>query len=198
MSPARKYLLTGFIRCGRCDGRMFASPRGDGAGRYVCRLQPGYANCGKMSVKAEPVEALVLELLVAAVGDAALAEALEARGERDDGLAAAIRRDEESLETLAKDFYVDKILSREEFLPTRAELTSRLETNRARLAKRDGRGGLSGFVGDGATLRQAWAKGSLEWRRSVLGALLDRVIIAPGKAGRVAVDPDRVKPTWRY
>jgi DNA invertase Pin-like site-specific DNA recombinase len=197
-SPARKYLLTGYIRCGRCGGRMFASPRANNVAAYVCRLQPGYENCGKMSVKAEPVEALVFEMLVAALDDEALAVAMASRGEQDDGLADALKRDQRSLEELTNDYYVDHRIGREEFFVARAGLEKRLEANRLRLARRDGRGVLVGFIGEGSSLRRAWEKGTLDWRRSVVGALLDRVIIEPGRAGRNAMNPDRVKPVWRY
>ena len=105
---------------------------------------------------------------------------------------------EASLAELSSDFYVDHRISREEFFAARAGLEKRLEGNRLRLARRDGRGVLAGFVGEGGTLRRAWESGSLDWRRAVVGALLDRVVIEPGKAGRNAVDPQRVKPIWRY
>lgn len=41
-SPARRYLLTGFIRCGRCEGRMSAHMRANHTGQYVCQRAPGY------------------------------------------------------------------------------------------------------------------------------------------------------------
>ena len=195
---ARKYLLTGYIRCAKCGGRMFASPRGDKARRYVCRLQPGEPNCGQMSITSVPVEELVFEMIVAALDSPALAEAMESRGEADDGLTEAVRRDSQSLEELAADYYGEHRISREEFMAARSVLEKRLEANRSRLARRDGRGLLGTLVGDSGAVRRAWEGGSLEWRRSVVGALLDRVVIEPGRPGRRPFDPDRVKPVWRY
>ena len=197
-SPARRYLLTGFMRCGRCDHRMAGHVGSDGHRRYVCGKQPGYPNCGRMSIRTEPVDDMVREMLMVAVDDTALAEALHARGDQDDGLLEAIRRDEGSLETLSRDFYVEQILTREEFLAARDGLVTRLEANRTRLSRRDGRGAVGTFLGRGETLRQAWEAGSNDWRRSVVGALLDHVVILPGLPGRIASNPDRVKPVWRY
>jgi len=197
-SPARTYLLTGYLRCGRCGGRMAAHARLDNARRYVCRRAPGYPNCGAMSVKAEPVEELVKELLAVAVDDSALRAALEARGEQDDGLVESVRTDEGRLEALSRDFYADALISREEFLAARRELMARLEAGRTRLARRNGSNVLGGFLGDGEALRRAWDAGSLEWRRAVIGALLDHVEILPGRAGRLPFDPNRVRPIWRY
>jgi DNA invertase Pin-like site-specific DNA recombinase len=197
-SPARRYLLTGYVRCGRCQGRMHAHARPDGARRYVCMKAPGYPNCGSMSVTADALEELVKELLIVAVDDAALGEALRTRDEQDDRLTETVRRDEERLEELSRDFYVDRLISKEEFLASRRELAARLEGNRARLAKRSGAGLLGRFLGEGETLRAAWDTGSLEWRRSIVGALLESIVIQPGSAGRRALDPRRVQPVWRY
>ena len=199
VGTARKYLLTGIVRCGLCGERMKGSKRSDESPRYVCRKEPGYLQCGRLSTLALPVEALVLEMLIVALDDGALAEALAARGEQDDGVLAAVRQDEQALEALANDFYVEQLVSREEFFVARAGLTKRLEANRQQLARREARGAIGAFVGAGEGLREAWAKGTLDWRRAVVSSLLDRVLIMPAtKKGRVAFDMERVKPIWRY
>ena len=137
-------------------------------------------------------------MLVAALDDAALADAMQNRGQEDLGLTDAVRRDEESLEALSTDFYADKLITREEFFAARQAIQKRLEGNRGKLTRRNGHSVLAGFIGEGSTLRNAWENGSLDWRRAVVGALLERVVIGPGRAGRNAVDPERVKPVWRY
>ncbi len=197
-SPPRKYLLTGLMTCGRCGGRMSAHARGDASRRYVCQKAAGAANCGKMSIKAEPVEELVAEMVFVAVDDEALRAALAAKGEQDDGLVEAVRRDERALEELARDFYVEKLVSREEFFAARDGLNRRLEGNRVKLAKRERTNVLGRFAGEGGALRTAWESGSLEWRRAIVGAVLDYVTILPGEPGRKAVDPARVSVQWRY
>ena len=197
-APARKYLLTGMIRCGLCGGRMSAHARSDRARRYLCQKTPGVPRCGRLSTLAEPVDALVAELILNAVDDTALRNVLHARGQQDDGLVDAVRRDEERIETLSRDFYLDNAITREEFFAAREGLVKRLESNRAKLAQRDSRSVLGRFIGDGSTLRQAWDAGSLEWRRSVVGALLDHIEILPGRPGRLPFDPGRVRPVWRY
>ena len=85
-----------------------------------------------------------------------------------------------------------ELVTREEFFAARGELVKRLE---AKLAKRDRRGALGAFVGDSGQLRRAWEAGSLEWRRSIVGALLDHVVISstPVK-GRQPFDVSRVRP----
>ena len=178
---------------------MFASQRANGIRAYVCRKTPGTQACGSMSIVAETLEAFVLELLLAAIDEQALATALKGRETKDDGLLETVRQDEVALESLASDFYVERLLSREEFFSARASLQSRLEENRAKLARRQGGGVLAPFLGKSVDLRQVWERSSLDWRRSFVGALLDRVIIQPATIrGRSAWDPSRIQPVWRY
>jgi hypothetical protein len=176
---------------------MYASRRVDTVRRYVCLKTPGTPGCGKTSTKAEPVEELVTEMVFATVDGPELKASFESRGESEDGLFEALGRDEQSLEALAKDFYADHLLSREEFLAARTALNERLEANRMKLAKRSSRGALGPFVGNAGLLRETWKTASLEWRRSIIGALLERVEISPGRPGRLPFDAGRVEPIWR-
>ena len=196
--PATVGLLTGFIRCALCGTRMYSSRRSDQARRYVCRQTPGTAGCGKTTTRAEPLEELVAELVFAVVDDAGLRATVEAKGERDDGLFAALRADEEAIELLAKDYYAERLLSREEFMAARATLSARLEANKVKLAKRTGDSAIGRFMGHGGLLRESWATANLDWRRAVIGALLERVELLPGQAGRLPFDPARVRPIWKY
>ncbi|MBI5948582.1 MAG: hypothetical protein HY875_10645 [Chloroflexi bacterium] len=136
--------------------------------------------------------------LIVAADDAALREQLLARESVDDGLIDAIRRDELALEMLSRDFYVERLVSREEFLAARGDLSARLKTNRLRLAKASRTRVLGDLVAGGSVLGRAWETGSLEWRRSVVGALLEQVVIRPGQPGRRPFDPGRVKLVWKH
>ena len=103
------------------------------------------------------------------------------------------------MEALANDFYVEQLVSREEFFSARSSLTKRLDANREKLARRDRRGVLGQFVGAGQSLRAAWAEASLDWRRAIVAALLERIEIAPAtEKSRKPFDPNRVRPIWRY
>jgi DNA invertase Pin-like site-specific DNA recombinase len=196
-SPVRSYLLTGLVRCGRCGARLRSHKSGKDVPRYVCTTVPGTSACGKLSARADAVDNVVAEMLFLAVDGQALTAALQWRGDPDEGVVEAIRSDEESLETLSKDHYVDRLISRQEFMAARGELNRRLETNRAKLAKRTKTNVLRQFAGGGEVLRAAWEVGSLQWRHSIVAALLDHVEIAPGSPGRRPLDPRRVRPVWR-
>ena len=197
-APARRYLLNGLLRCGRCTGRMRSHLHTGDVRRYICEKRPGYVNCGSMSVRADDVEDLVRQMLIAAVDDGGLRKAILSQDAHDDGLLDAVRQDELSLEVLSKDFYVEQLLSRDEFLAARGDLNSRLETNRTRLAERSRSRVLGELVTGQTALQDAWELKSVEWRRSVVGALLEKVMILPGQPGRRPFDPARVQPVWRY
>ena len=61
---ARRYLLSGFLVCGRCGKKLVARPAGDRRRRYVCASGPNFGGCGKTGRLAEPVEQLVAEWVV--------------------------------------------------------------------------------------------------------------------------------------
>jgi len=195
---ARRYVLSGFLRCGRCGERLLARPRPDHVRRYVCVLQTGHPSCGKMAVLAEPVERLLYEMVAQVLDHEALGAALSIRSAEDDGLAQKIAADDAALATLNNDFYVERMLSREEYVTARATLTGRIDANRAAAAKRDGRSVIGKFIGGGGQFQAAWEAGSLDWRRAVIGALIDHIVIESAVKGRNFFEPGRVKPVWRF
>ena len=197
---ARSYLLTGMLRCGLCEQPLVARPRGDGVRRYVCGRQPGNRNCGKVARLAEPVEEVVRESLFVALDGVDLREYMDqSNGDQTDELAEAIRVDEETQQELSRDYYVDKKIGRAEFFAARDSLVGRIESNRRDLAQANGHGLLNTVVGAGETVREQWNERSLDWRRAVLGAVIDSVVIEPAPIkGRTAFDPSLVKIVWKF
>lgn len=102
------------------------------------------------------------------------------------------------MQSLSNDFYVQGLISREEFLGARRSLNDRLEANKIRFARQTSKGAVEAFIGQGLILRKAWDERSLDWRRSLVAALLEHVEILPGKAGRLPFNPERVRLLWRY
>jgi site-specific DNA recombinase len=195
---SRSYLLSGFLRCGRCGVNLVARPTGEKVRRYVCARQPGRGACGKLARVAEPVEETVTEMVFVALEDADLSGFVRGRERKNlETLQQNIRDDETALEALAQDFYVDRIIERGEFLSARDAIEKRLAKNRARAAD-DRRHGVLGELMAGAKLRELWPTKSLDWKRAVLGVVLDHVVIEPAQAGRNKFDPTKIKPVWRF
>src|SRR3954454_7105933 len=59
----RRYVLSGLLRCGRCGGKLFASPR-ENSRRYVCLPGPDHGGCGRLTVVAEPLEHMLVEAVL--------------------------------------------------------------------------------------------------------------------------------------
>lgn len=194
---SRSYLLSGFLRCGHCDATLIARPRQDKSRRYVCARRPGYEACGKLARMAEPIEDIVTEMLFSALEDADLSGYLRGRQRQDMRLLEeSIRADVWALEGLTQDHYVNRIIDRGEFLSARSSIEERLRDNRRRTAE-DREQSVLGVLMAGAELRKIWPGKPLDWKRSVLGIIIDHVTIMPAVKGRNVFDPSLVEPIWR-
>jgi site-specific DNA recombinase len=197
---ARRYLLTGFIRCALCGQRLHARPRGDKRRCYVCASGPGFDGCGKIRVLSEPLEEMVASMVAEAVDTPRLAAAIarERRvlnGEKD--LVRSVSGDEEQLEQLARD-WAEKRITRPEWLAARSSIEHRLETTRTRLSRERRTLALDGYVGRPGALSRAWETLDLDKRRAVIGEIVDRVEVGAAVKGRNRFDPDRVRVMWRF
>jgi len=195
-----KYLLTGMLRCAKCGERLYVRRRsGDRVRRYGCEKRPGDVACGGVHIIAEPLDAHVTDTVLEYLDSPALASALEAHERKADTVDLdALRADETALEELSRDYYTERMLSRAEYLAARDTLEGRIKAARAKLARTNGTGPLRAVAGLGTNLRAAWSQEPLDWRRQVLSAVVDRIVIGPAVRGRNAFDPARVSIEWRY
>ena len=54
----RRYLLSGMLRCGKCDHRLYSSARKESR-RYVCKNGPDHGGGGRVAIGGAPVGELV-------------------------------------------------------------------------------------------------------------------------------------------
>lgn len=193
---ARSYLLSGFLRCGHCGEPLIARPDAkNGLRRYVCAKRPGSAACGKLARMAQPVEETVVEAVCVRLDGVSLAEYMQDPESEPDGVHDAIRADEQELIDLARDF-AERRFTRAEYFTMRDVIEARLKANRGALSKRAGKAMLAHVAG-GDRLRERWSNESLEWRRAVLAAVIDTVVILPAVKGNNRFDPRLVDIRWR-
>jgi site-specific DNA recombinase len=195
-SRARRYLLTGFLTCHSCGRAMVARPRADKVRRYVCASGPMFGGCGKTYILAEPAEQLISMMVVEAIDSPRLTSAvLGATGQGRDAVAVgAIRADEAALEDLARDRYVERVISHSEFLAARQDLEGRIAANRRTLASTARSAALASVAGKANDL---WPDLDFDRRRSVIGAMVDRVVVGPGRRGFNHFDGSRLEVGWR-
>jgi len=197
---ARSYLLSGILHCGHCGRPMLGHRDDHGVLRYLCLAKP--RGCGRTTIKGEPADTLVRDMVLTAIDSHELGQALHDR-EQDAAAAAEadrLRADELALEELARDYYAEHRIGRAEYLAARDLLEARIAAARKRQTRRNGSGLLAGLAGSGELARRAWEAGDLEWRRALIGAIVERIDVCAAVRGRNAFDPMRLVGGfhWRY
>lgn len=197
------WLLTGLLRCGWCGavlvGNTDASSRGEAPRRrYVCRKAPGYNGCGRLTIKAEPVEELLGRIVVERLQDVDARRGAvpmeDDSGEQEELDAIAARRVEVA-ESYAEDG--DKA-SKDASM---AALRRREQEVEARLAAkhRDGPSPLA-FVVEEGLVGKAWGDLLLPQQQRVLRALIEHVAVGPATTrGSTRFEASRITDgiTWR-
>jgi hypothetical protein len=194
--PKRRSMLTGLVYCGTCGEKMTRSSVGKRAGRsvviYRCtNYGPGKGNCGRVSIRADQLEPIVVEATMSYVDTVRLAD-LISEGSPDlsvmsKELAKLDRRDDD----LAKSFAKGKT-SRRLFELTQREIEEQRTHIRKRLNTQARHSTLSTFAGKPGALRAAWDALSVDQRRTVIGEALHRVTIRPAQKGGWQFDPTRI------
>jgi site-specific DNA recombinase len=188
-------LLSGMLRCSRCGATLRASRRGDGTRRYMCEKQPGHEGCGRVAIKAQPLEELLVEDVFHLVDDARLARAITRKPRAGPGPARHLADVEQRLDDLARDFG-EGTISRREWLAARGTLERRAAGLRSELVTDTDDAVMQPYRSRGA-LRAAWPNLDLERKRAILAVLIDHVVIHPGTPGRHAFESERAEPIWR-
>ncbi|HEX9993904.1 MAG TPA: recombinase family protein [Acidimicrobiales bacterium] len=198
--PRRAYLLTGGLSvCGECGAPLSAAPRHERTGykrAYACKKER-HGGCGGVSVLADSLEELVVDLVLAAFDSPEFVAAVrraEAGGE-DEAVLASIREDEARLDDLGR-MWADGQIDQRGWVAASERINARLVESRARLARIAKRP--ASAIGDPAVLRAAWPDMSLDRQRSVIGTIVKAVVLHRADRPRTRFNPDRVEIRWRY
>jgi site-specific DNA recombinase len=194
----RRYLLSGLLRCGRCGGKLYASPRATSR-RYVCLSGPDHGGCGRLTVVALPVEQLIADAVLYRLDSPELHDALTGgtgADARTSGLAEGLAADQAQLDELAVMYGKQEITARE-WRAAREPVEQRMQDRRRRLAAATRTDALAGLPGQGAQLRQDWSALNLTRQAAIVSAVLDHAVVAPGTSGARELDPARIAPVWR-
>ena len=180
--------LGGLLKCSECGHSLTHwATAAKNRRSYRCSNQPGNGHCGRIIVRADAVEGVVAEAVLTAMENVELPAPPEP-GSKVDAVVAA----EQDMAILAEDFYVRKLIGREEFLAARAGLQAALDTARLAMAHLP-RAKAVRKVG-----RAEWDLMDTDTRRLVAAAILERVEVHPApKKGRVPFDPARLRFVWR-
>jgi site-specific DNA recombinase len=194
------HLLTGLAACGLCKRPMNAHYRADGARQYACRRRPGEQSCGRMAVKAEPVDTLVIEAVIEHLDGPGLRRMLTSMAQAsaeyqvlaEELVAAELHRDE------VEHMYEVGEIKRPAFLRMHGPAEERVGKARRMLAEFNGRRALAELP-EGAAAQRAWWEDpatTTEQQRAVLKAVLSRVLIGPCGPRQSKFDPARLLPPY--
>jgi len=194
----RRYLLSGLLRCGKCDNPLYSQIR-ETTRRYVCQSGPDHGGCGRLTVVAAPLEELVADAVLLRLDTPELAAALNGAVRADADTAAltdAISEDKEQLEELATT-YADKHISLSEWMTARKRIEDRINANERRVRRATSTTRLAAVMGQGRSLRTEWAGLNLDRQRAIVDTVLDHAVIGPGSRGARNLDPERLRLIWR-
>jgi site-specific DNA recombinase len=175
-----KRMVTDWVVCGLCGHNMATTTR-SGTRYYSCPTNP--TGCGRVHVHADHLERWLLDRLLERLH----LDAVPTPVDRDvAGIATAMAE-------LCRDYYVDRLLGRNEFLAARALLVRRAEaTSRA-----SGRRPEIARVLAAADPRAKLGKLDLSIQRELVAARLERLIVNRFVDGHRRFDPARLRCEWR-
>jgi DNA invertase Pin-like site-specific DNA recombinase len=196
---ARRYLLASLLRCHHCESKLVSRPRDDGARRYVC-ASPNFGGCGKTTIMADPLEQFVVEAVLHRLDSPELPRALNGNVSTDpagEEWQAEVERAQQQLDELAQ-MWAEREITRGEWVNARAPIEKRLDTAKRRLAAINRTTELSPHLGNAQELREQWQAMTLTRQKQIVAALLQHVVVGPGRRGYNRFDPTRLTAVWRY
>lgn len=184
----KRFLAGGIARCGLCDRPLVSKPI-RGKSSYVCHSVTD-GGCGKIRVDGEGLEDHVSDLILEALANPRIGEALERRQGADNSeIVAKLDALDRRRTELAEAFAMNEI-DRAQLRAGTARIDEQRQDLRSQLAPT--RGPLL-TVGD---LVDLWESEDVEWRHRVAAVLFDKVIVNPAVRGRNYFDPGRVDIVW--
>lgn len=197
---ARRYLLSGLLRCGKCGKTLVSSPR-DGVRRYGCKgSRVDFDGCNGIFVKAQWIEDLISRAVVQRFDNPNMQAALDGT-DTTDGAAQQLRdeitADEGQLLELAE-MYANRQINASEWATARKTVERRAEANRRKLARSGHAPALAGYLAKPGRLQAEWDTLTLNRQRAIVAAVLDYATVMPAhKKGEHGFDASRVKPRWK-
>lgn len=203
----RKHLLSGLLRCGRCDGGMRVIPGGvhDGkkfAAKYQCK------ECFRVARRKDLVEDVVTAVVIERLAQPDAITALATgRPERAAELRNMIDAANARLD-IAADGFADGTLSAEQLRRIGAKLRPQIDEWRVEMASCAPHDGILDVAGPEAADR--WHAAPLDVQRTIIDLLMTVTVlpVGPGRRfdpddvrteedGRVIVFSDQIKVKWK-
>jgi DNA invertase Pin-like site-specific DNA recombinase len=196
---ARSYLLHGLLSCSHCGERLVSRPRSGGQRRYACAKGVGFSGCGKTYIKAEDVELFVTEAVLHRLDSPELQRAVERRQRSVPETERWLQEAEAATAQLDElgTAYGERLISMHEWMAAKKPIQERLTDARKKLAKASHTSALTAYVGNGAGLRAEWEALDLSQQHAIVAAVVDTVVVGPGRQGYNRFDESRLTAVWQ-
>ncbi len=194
LGPARRNLLTGFVVCGLCGSKLSSMQRENKVRRYSCR------GCWKINRIVEPVDYLVTESILYRLDTDNLAELLASEVSNDNEMKVLVDLRTQHVNKLAAlaDDYTDELLTRSEYARASQTIKTRLAEVENQISAQTRCTSAGSMIPIGETVRSAWEKNDLRWRRQLVALLIDKVVINPSPGVSNMRKCDRFEGKWRF
>jgi hypothetical protein len=164
--------------------------------RYACRVDRG--GCGRCGIGAKPVEALLVEAVLAAIDTDQLANARaekEQAGRSEADPTSVVIELETRMGDLAEMFAGGEI-TRTEWSTARSGIERRLADARLVVADSSRSESATRTLRNIGKLADDWPNLDLDTQRTIVSAVIDRIIIKPTTKANNQFDSDRVEIVW--
>jgi site-specific DNA recombinase len=191
----RTYDLVGFLRCGRCQRPLRSLARENGRRSYACRSGPGLGGCGGIRIQADALEAHVRDLVCGTLADPKARRVLAklaASEAADTELVAEMRSLEERRERLV-DLYTDGEIDRAAFRRRRDDIDNELNRLETQFAGCSSSVVAAALPTSADELLDLWQTNGIDFRRSLIGAIVSSVTVMPAERPSRIFDPSRLQ-----
>ena len=207
-TKARTYLLTGLIECGACGNPLLGDSHPNRKGqepqrRYSCHKSDNYdgkVGCGKVSRLAQPIEILVSEAVLYRLESEDLAALLAPKTPDIRPLLERYQLLQQRSQDLVED-YASGLLNRQQLAQAKNTVEAEIDKVQEELSAVQPRQVFSAFEA-GEAVKDAWDREGIEWRRNLIGLLVEKIVVRPGYPGRsrwrgFVFDPSNIEIRWR-
>lgn len=179
----RVHLLTGFVYCGECGAKLgIGKGNSNSASAYRCNAMKSHeavaSGCGRVERQSAPIEHLVSAAVLERLDSDALLVAVN-QAQDDKGESAALVKQRQVQQKRVDDIiedYASGLLKRPQFAAAKATAEAALEATERKLASLTYKHTLTG-IDLTKKLSETWETASIDWKRSVLDMLVERIVI---------------------
>jgi hypothetical protein len=102
-----------------------------------------------------------------------------------------------ALDELADDYYVKRVIAKRQFVKSRQALEDRIEVTKHTLAELESGHFRTTELTTAAAenVRQAWENASQAWRRELIDAIIESIVVLPQATS--TFNPALIRVTWR-